>query len=72
MLRRFLEGVNPAVKQAFDSALKVFASAGCDIVDFDVPEFSYAAMTSMMTSSAESAGINRRWFRDGTMTSFRT
>ena len=25
---------------------------------------SYAAMTSMLTSSAESAGINRRWFRE--------
>ncbi len=29
-----------------------------------LPEVSYAAMTSMMTSSAESAGINRRWFRE--------
>ena len=26
------------------------------------PNWSYAAMTSMLTSSAESAGINRRWF----------
>jgi aspartyl-tRNA(Asn)/glutamyl-tRNA(Gln) amidotransferase subunit A len=30
----------------------------------DIPEVSYAAMTSMMTSSAESAGINRGWFRE--------
>jgi len=64
VLQRFLEGVSPAVRQAFDAALKVLASAGCDIVDLDVPEISYAAMTSMMTSSAESAGINRRWFRE--------
>ena len=64
VLRRFLEGVNLAVRQAFDAALKVLASEGCEIVDLDVPEISYAAMTSMMTSSAESAGNNRRWFRE--------
>jgi aspartyl-tRNA(Asn)/glutamyl-tRNA(Gln) amidotransferase subunit A len=64
VLRRFLEGINSEVKQAFDTALKVFAGGGCEIVDLDIPELSYAAMTSMMTSSAESAGINRRWFRE--------
>ncbi len=65
VLRPFLEGVNPAVKaSSFESAFKVFAGAGCEIVDVDVPELSYAAMTSMLTSSAESAGINRRWFRE--------
>ena len=63
-LRPFLDGVNPAVKQAFESALQVFAGAGCEIVDINVPELKYAAMTSMLTSSAESAGINRRWFRE--------
>ena len=64
VLRRFLEGVNPEVGQAFERGLKVFAGAGCEIVDLDIPEVSYAAMTSMMTSSAESAGINGRWFRE--------
>jgi aspartyl-tRNA(Asn)/glutamyl-tRNA(Gln) amidotransferase subunit A len=64
VLRRFLEGVNGEVRQSFEAALKVFASAGCRIVDLDVPELSYAAMTSMVTSAAESAGINRRWFRE--------
>jgi aspartyl-tRNA(Asn)/glutamyl-tRNA(Gln) amidotransferase subunit A len=64
ILRRFLEGVNHEVKQAFDTGLEVFAGAGCEIVELDVPEVSYAAMTSMMTSSAESAGINRRWFHE--------
>lgn len=64
VLSRFLQGVDPAVRQAFDAALKVLASARCDIVELDVPEVTYAAMTSMMTSSAESAGINRRWFRE--------
>ncbi len=64
VLRRFLEGVNREVVQAFDTGVKVFADAGCEIVDLDIPEVSYAAMTSMMTSSAESAGINRRWFRE--------
>jgi len=64
VLRHFLEGVKPEVRQAFDAALQVLGGAGCEIVDLDVPEVSYAAMTSMMTSSAESAGINRRWFRE--------
>ena len=64
VLRRFLAGVNHEVRQAFDTGLEVFAGAGCEIVELDVPEVSYAAMTSMMTSSAESAGINRRWFRE--------
>ena len=64
VVRPFLEGVNAAVKQAFESALQVFAGAGCEIVDVDMPELKYAAMTSMLTSSAESAGINRHWFRE--------
>jgi aspartyl-tRNA(Asn)/glutamyl-tRNA(Gln) amidotransferase subunit A len=64
VLRRFLDGVNPEVRQAFNAALKILAGAGCELIDLDVPEVSYAAMTSMMTSSAESAGINRRWFRE--------
>jgi aspartyl-tRNA(Asn)/glutamyl-tRNA(Gln) amidotransferase subunit A len=64
VLHRFLTGVNSEVKQAFDTALGVLAGAGCEIVDLDIPELSYAAMTSMMTSSAESAGINRSWFRE--------
>lgn len=64
MLRPFLDGVNPDVRQAFEDALKSFAAAGCEIVDLDIPELRYAAMTSMLTSSAESAGINRTMFRE--------
>ena len=64
VLRPFLDGVNPEVKQAFEAALKTFAGAGCVIVDLEAPELRYAAMTSMLTSSAESAGINRHWFRE--------
>jgi aspartyl-tRNA(Asn)/glutamyl-tRNA(Gln) amidotransferase subunit A len=64
VLRRFLDGVEPAVREAFDTALKILADLGCNVLDLDIPEISYAAMTSMMTSSAESAGINRRWFRE--------
>ena len=64
VLRRFLEGINSEVRQAFDNSLKIFDAAGCEIVDLDIPELSYAAMTSMMTSSAESAGINRGWFSE--------
>ncbi|MGE5217253.1 MAG: amidase [Chloroflexota bacterium] len=64
VLRHFLEGVNGAVKHAFETALNALKDLGCVIVDMDVPELRYAAMTSMMTSSAESAGVNRRWFRE--------
>jgi aspartyl-tRNA(Asn)/glutamyl-tRNA(Gln) amidotransferase subunit A len=64
VFRRFLEGVDPEVRQAFETGLKVLAETGCEIVDLDVLELSYAAMTSMMTSSAESAGVNRTWFRE--------
>jgi len=64
VLKKFLDGVDPAVRVAFDTAIKILAGEGCEIVDLDVPEISYAAMTSMLTSSAESAGINRRWYRE--------
>ena len=64
VLRHFLESVDSQVKQAFESALKILADLGGEIVDLEVPELRYAAMTSMLTSSAESAGINRRWFRE--------
>ena len=64
VLWRFLDGMDAEVRGAFDGALKVFTDLGSDIIDLDVLEVSYAAMTSMMTSSAESAGINRRWFRE--------
>jgi len=64
VLGKFLDGVDAPVREAFQTALTIFAGAGCEIVDLDVPEISYAAMTSMLTSAAESAGINRRWFRE--------
>jgi aspartyl-tRNA(Asn)/glutamyl-tRNA(Gln) amidotransferase subunit A len=56
--------VDPAVRESFEAALEIFAGLGGELVDLDVPEISYAAMTSMLTSAAESAGINRRWFRE--------
>jgi len=64
VLGKFLDGVDPAVRAAFDAAIKILTGEGSEIVDLDVPEISYAAMTSVLTSSAESAGINRRWFRE--------
>jgi aspartyl-tRNA(Asn)/glutamyl-tRNA(Gln) amidotransferase subunit A len=64
VLRRFIEGADAAVREAFHAALKVLAGCGCNIVDLDVPEICYAAMTSMMTSAAESAGNNHRWLRE--------
>ena len=64
VLGKFLDGVDGSVRDAFTASIKIFADAGCEIVELDVPEISYVAMTSMLTSSAESAGINRRWFRE--------
>jgi aspartyl-tRNA(Asn)/glutamyl-tRNA(Gln) amidotransferase subunit A len=64
VLRKFLDSVTADVKSAFEAAIKALAGAGCEIVDFDIPELRYAAMTSNLTSSAESAGMNRRWFRE--------
>jgi aspartyl-tRNA(Asn)/glutamyl-tRNA(Gln) amidotransferase subunit A len=64
VLPRFLEGIDPEVHQAFDAALGTFAGIGMEIVELDVPEIRYAAMTSMMLSSAESAGYNRHWLRE--------
>jgi aspartyl-tRNA(Asn)/glutamyl-tRNA(Gln) amidotransferase subunit A len=63
VLPRFLDGAEPAVRQSFEAARKIFADLGSEIVELDVPEISYAAMTSMLTSAAESAGINRPRFR---------
>jgi aspartyl-tRNA(Asn)/glutamyl-tRNA(Gln) amidotransferase subunit A len=63
VLPRFLDGAEPAVRQSFEAARKIFAELGSEIIELDVPEISYAAMTSMLTSAAESAGINRPRFR---------
>lgn len=60
----FLQGTDAQVKRAFDAALHTLADLGCTITEIDVPELRYAAMTSMVTSSAESAGINRQLFRE--------
>src|SRR5262245_31991245 len=57
VLRRFLEEVDPQVGKAFDGILQLLLGMGSEVVDLDINEISYAAMTSMMTSSAESAGI---------------
>jgi aspartyl-tRNA(Asn)/glutamyl-tRNA(Gln) amidotransferase subunit A len=63
VLRHFAEdaSVQPAVRTAFEAALGVYRELGAELQDLDVPEISYAAMTSMMNSAAESAGNNRRW-----------
>jgi aspartyl-tRNA(Asn)/glutamyl-tRNA(Gln) amidotransferase subunit A len=63
VLPRFLDGAEPAVRQSFEAARKIFAELGSEIIELDVPEISYAAMTSMLTSAAESAGINQPRFR---------
>lgn len=65
VLWRFLqEGVDASVRSAFEAALKVLAGLGTEIIHLDVPEVSYAAMASMMTSAAEAAANNLGWLRE--------
>jgi aspartyl-tRNA(Asn)/glutamyl-tRNA(Gln) amidotransferase subunit A len=65
VLRRFLENsVDPAVLSAFEMAIQSLSAAGAEVVDIDIPEMKYAAMTSMLTSAAESGANNVRWMRE--------
>jgi aspartyl-tRNA(Asn)/glutamyl-tRNA(Gln) amidotransferase subunit A len=65
VLRRFLEnGVDPSVASAFDLAIQRLSDAGAKVVDMDIPELKYAAMTSMLTSAAESGANNIEWMRE--------
>jgi aspartyl-tRNA(Asn)/glutamyl-tRNA(Gln) amidotransferase subunit A len=65
VLRRFLEnGVDPSVLRAFEVAIQSLSAAGAEVVDIDIPELKYAAMTSMLTSAAESGANNVRWMRE--------
>jgi aspartyl-tRNA(Asn)/glutamyl-tRNA(Gln) amidotransferase subunit A len=65
VLRRFLEdGVGPSVLGAFEAAIRTLSAVGTEVVDIDIPELKYAAMTSMLTSAAESGANNVRWMRE--------
>ncbi len=65
VLRRFLEeGVDPSVLSAFEVALQTLSTTGAEVVDVDIPELKYAAMTSILTSAAESSANNVRWVRE--------
>ncbi len=55
VLPRFLEGAEAPVRRAFEQALDTLAGLGAATRELDVPELTYAAMTSMMTSAAEAA-----------------
>jgi len=65
ILRQFLqEGVEPAVLSAFELAIQVLSAAGAKVVDVDIPELKYAAITSMLTSVVESGANYVRWLRE--------
>lgn len=65
VLRRFLEeGIEPPVKNAFEGALQILAGLGAELIDLEVPELSYAAMVSLLTTAAEAAADHRRAFRE--------
>lgn len=65
-LPRFLDEpeVQPAVRDAFQRALDVMAELGAEVRPLEVPELSYVAPTSMLTSTAEAAGANLAWLRE--------
>jgi len=56
--------VEASVLNAFELAIQTLRAAGAEIVELDIPELKYAAMTSMLTSAAESAANNVRWMRE--------
>lgn len=64
VMRGFLEGAEAAVCAAFEGALETLAGLGAEIRELDVPDLTYAAMTSMMTSTAEGAANNLQWLRE--------
>jgi aspartyl-tRNA(Asn)/glutamyl-tRNA(Gln) amidotransferase subunit A len=62
LLPRFLdERIEPAVLAAFREAIVALRGAGAETLELDVPELSYAALTSFTTSAAESGAGNRAW-----------
>ncbi|MDH3443972.1 MAG: amidase [Deltaproteobacteria bacterium] len=65
ILRRFLEeDVDHEVLRAFELAIQTLSDAGAKVVDIDIPELKYAAMTSMLTSASESGATNLRWVHE--------
>ncbi|HEY8693293.1 MAG TPA: amidase, partial [Chloroflexota bacterium] len=65
-LPRFLadDAVDAPVRQAFEAAVDVLRQLGAEVVELDVPELRYAAMISMLTSSAEASANNIEWLHD--------
>ncbi len=65
VLRRFLEeSVDREVLSAFELAIQTLSDAGAAVVDIDIPELRYTAMTSMLTSASESGAANLRWMHE--------
>ena len=65
VLPRFLEeGIDDGVLEAFSAARAELARLGASTREIDIPELQYAAMISMLTSSAEAAANNRAWLQE--------
>jgi aspartyl-tRNA(Asn)/glutamyl-tRNA(Gln) amidotransferase subunit A len=65
VLPRFLaEGVEPAVRSAFQEALIVLRDGGATMQELDVAELRYAALTSFTTGAAEGGANGRAWLRE--------
>jgi len=62
--RAFLGGLQTPVAAAFEKSLKILAEQGSEIVEIDMPELRYTAMTSALVTSAEAAGYNYRWIHE--------
>jgi aspartyl-tRNA(Asn)/glutamyl-tRNA(Gln) amidotransferase subunit A len=65
VLRKFVtDAIDPSIRAAFERALGEFAALGAEIVEIEVPEIRYAAMTSMLTSAAEAGANNVTWLHE--------
>lgn len=65
VLQRFADdSADAAVREAFAAAVDVLHGLGAVTREVDVPELRHAAMTSMLTSEAESAAYDSASFRE--------
>ncbi|NKB59631.1 MAG: Asp-tRNA(Asn)/Glu-tRNA(Gln) amidotransferase subunit GatA [Alphaproteobacteria bacterium] len=60
----FYDDLHPGVAAAMDTAQRVFAHAGAELVPVDVPNHDHINLIWAAALSAEAATIHRKWLRD--------
>ncbi len=56
-----LPGLDPAVRTAFEAALRVLADAGAELIDIELPHFEYAVATYYVLCTAEASSNLARY-----------